>query len=109
MLLRLDSVHPLAKGGEHQMVDERIPIRVTAEIDLPTLLDEATKGPLLLERNGTLFRLAREDDIVYEPDAALVRRTLLATAGSWADLDVDEVITDIYGARRAGSRPPDRP
>jgi hypothetical protein len=91
------------------MLDKRNPIRVTTEIDLPTLLEEAAKGPLLLERNGTLFRLAREDDIIYEPDPALVRRTLVATAGSWGDLDVDEVIADIYKARGSGSRPPDRP
>jgi hypothetical protein len=84
-------------------------IRVTTETDLPTLLDGAAKGPLLLERDGELFRLSREDDIAYEPDPALVRRTLLATAGSWADLDVDGVIGDIYAARQAGSRPPDRP
>ena len=80
------------------MLHERKPIRVTAEIDLPTLLDEAAKGPLLLERDGELFRLAREDDIAYEPDSALARRTLVATAGSWSDLDVDEVIADIYEA-----------
>jgi hypothetical protein len=35
-----------------------------------------------------------------------VRRTLAATAGSWSALDVDEVITGIYEARRVGSRPP---
>jgi hypothetical protein len=91
------------------MFDERKPIRVTPEVNLATLLDKATERPLLLERNGTLFRLAREDDIAYEPDAAMVRRTLAATAGSWSDLDVDEVITGIYEARRVGSRPPDRP
>jgi hypothetical protein len=75
------------------MLDKRNPIRVTTEIDLPTLLEEAAKGPLLLERNGTLFRLAREDDIIYEPDRALVRRTLVATAGSWGDLYELRVIT----------------
>ena len=91
------------------MLHERKPIQVTAEIDLPTLLDEAAKGPLLLERDGELFRLAREDDIAYEPDPVQVRETLAATAGSWADLDIDEVIADIYEARRAGSRPPNRP
>jgi hypothetical protein len=84
-------------------------IRVTTKTDLPTLLDGAAKGPLHLERDGEVFRLAREDDITYEPDPALVRQTLLATAGSWADLDVDDIIADIYAARRAGSRPPDRP
>jgi hypothetical protein len=91
------------------MTNRPKPIRVTAETDLPTLLDGAAKGPLLLERDGELFRLAREDDIAYEPDAALVRRTLAATAGSWVDLDVDNVIADIYEARRAGSRPLNRP
>jgi hypothetical protein len=91
------------------MPNERNPIRVTNEIDLPSLLDEAARGPLLLERGGELFRLAREDDISYEPDPALVRETLAATAGSWADLDVDDVIADLNAARRAGSRPPERP
>lgn len=46
-----------------------------------------------------------EDDIAYEPDAERVRRILDEAAGSWADLDVDKIIADIYEARRAGSRP----
>ena len=82
---------------------------MTTEIDLPALLDEAESGPLHLERDGELFRLTPEDDITYELDPAQMRRTLVATAGSWADLDVDGVITDIYKARRAGSRPLYRP
>lgn len=87
----------------------REPIHVTSETELPELLDHAEHAPLLLEREGVLFRLAREDDIAYEPDPEFVLRTLAATAGSWADLDVDEMIEDIYEARRAGSRPPNRP
>lgn len=86
------------------MVAKSIPIRVTSETDLRSLLDEAAKGPLLLERDGELFRLAREDDIAYEPDPEQVRKTLAETAGSWADLDIDKIITEIYEARRAGSR-----
>ena len=85
------------------------PIRMTTETDLPTLLDDAAKGPLLLERDGELFRLSRETDLAYEPDLELVRQTLAETAGSWADLDVDATIGDLYAARRAGSRPPERP
>jgi hypothetical protein len=91
------------------------PIKVTAETDFAKLLDDATKSPVLLEHDGALFRLGRADgdfadeDIAYEPDPALVRRMLAATAGSWADLDVDRVIEDLYEARRAGSRPPERP
>ena len=91
------------------MTNRPKPIRVTTETDLLTLLAGAAKGPLLLERDGELFRLAREDDIAYEPDPALVRRMLAATAGSWVDLDIDDVIADIYEVRRAGSRSPNRP
>ena len=91
------------------MAISHAPIPVTDDTDLGTLLDDADKGPVLLERDGELYRLSREDDITYEPDPEYVRATLAATAGSWADLDVDQMIADIYEARRAGSRPPDRP
>jgi hypothetical protein len=86
-----------------------IPIRVTIDTDLPSLLDEAARRPLLLEHDGELFRLARADDISYEPNAVLIQETLAATAGSLADLDVDHVVADLFEARRAGSRPPERP
>lgn len=86
------------------------PILVTEATDLRAVLDEAARGPVLLEQDGERFRLLREDeDIAYEPDAERVRQILDETLGSWADLDIDEIIADIYEARRAGSRPPDRP
>jgi hypothetical protein len=86
------------------------PIPVTEETNLRELLDEAVRGPVVLERDGERFRLVREDDdISYEPDVELVRANLAATLGSWADVDGDAMIADIYEARRAGSRPPDRP
>ena len=84
-------------------------IRVTDETDLPELLGDAAKGPVILEHDGERFRLSRDEDIAYEPDPRLVRATLAATAGSWADLDVDRAIREIYEAREAGSRPLDRP
>lgn len=86
------------------------PIPVTDETDLPSLLDEAARGPVLLERDGERLRLVREeDDIAYEPDVERVRKILDETVGSWADVDADAMIAAIYEARRAGSRPPDRP
>jgi hypothetical protein len=91
------------------LVANRTRVRVTPDTDLPALLDDAEDGPLLLERDGKFFCLVLVDDISYEPDPDRVRRTLAATAGSWADIDVDRVIEDIYEARRLGSRPPDRP
>ena len=51
-------------------------IPVTATTELPELLDDAAKGPVILERDGERYRLSREDDIAYEPDPELVRRTL---------------------------------
>ncbi len=84
-------------------------VRVTEQTDLPELLDDAAKGPVILERDGERFRLSRDDDTAYDPDPQLVRATLAATAGSWADLDVDRVTEELYDARRAGSRPLDRP
>jgi hypothetical protein len=86
------------------------PIPVTEKTNLHDLLDRAARGPVLLERNGERFRLVREDDgIAYEPDAERVRQILDQTLGSWSNVDADEMIADIYEARRAGSRPPDRP
>ncbi len=84
-------------------------IRVTAETDLPELLDDAAKEPVILERDGQRFRLSRDEDIAYEPNPQLVRSTLAATAGSWADLDADRVIRELHEARETGTRPLDRP
>ena len=83
--------------------------RVTAETTLPELLDDAARGPIILEREGERFRLSRDEDIAYEPDPEAVRAMLAATAGSWADLDIDEMIREIYEDREASSRPFDRP
>jgi hypothetical protein len=94
------------------MAIERDTVRVTAESDLESLLDEAEGAPIFLERRGVLYRLSREpatESIEYEPDPEGVSRTLDATIGSWADLDIDRIIREIYEAREAGSRPPDRP
>jgi len=85
------------------------PSRVTTDTDLPSLLDDTAQAPILLEHDGELYRLAREDDFSYEPDPALVHETLAATTGSWADLDVEEGGADLYSVRRAGARPPERP
>ena len=84
-------------------------VRVTAETNLPDLLDYATREPIILERDGERFRLSRDEEIAYDPDPEGVRKMLAATAGSSADLDIDTMIREIYEAREAGSRPLDRP
>jgi hypothetical protein len=75
----------------------------------PALLDDAVQEPIILERDGERFRLSRDEDIAYVPDSEGVRAMLAATAGSWADLDSDTMIREMYEARQAGSRPLDRP
>ena len=40
------------------MAISHAPIPVTDDTDLGTLLDDADKGPVLLERDGELYRLA---------------------------------------------------
>jgi hypothetical protein len=91
------------------MATKTTPIKVTTDTSIASLLDEAAKRPLLLARDGELFRLEREDDITDEPDPERGLKILDATGGGWADLDIDKIIADICEARRAGSRPPDRP
>ncbi len=103
-------MRPIDERGGYDMASKYRTVRVTPDVNLPTLHDDAAKEPLLLERDGELFRLSRaDDDIAYEPDPDLVRRTLAATAGSWADLDVDQVVSELDATRRAGSRPLGRP
>lgn len=84
-------------------------IHVTSETSLPKLLDDAAREPIILERHGARFRLSRDEGIAYTPDPEHVRAVLDATLGSWADVDVDEMIREVRQAREDGSRPPDRP
>src|SRR4051794_14136701 len=82
----------MPEGGLQAMATVPKTVRVTAETALPELLDDAAQEPIMLERDGERCRLSRDEDIAGEPDPAGVRAMLAATAGSWADLDVDEMI-----------------
>jgi hypothetical protein len=88
-------------------------IKVTAHSELARLLTEAGDLPLLLEKNGAVYRLepverSREDIFAgYDPEK--VKKAIAETAGSWKDLDTEQLIADIYRARKEGSRPATRP
>jgi len=86
-------------------------IKVPPGSEVDRLLDAAEDAPLLLERNGARFRLAKEpdDDIWAGYDPEKFRTVLEETAGSWADLDTEALIEQVYRWREEGSRPPDRP
>jgi hypothetical protein len=81
---------------------------VTAETALLDLLDDASRSRLCSSATAR-FRLSRDEDIAYDPDPEGVRKMVAATAGNWADLDIDTMIREMYEAREDGSRPLDRP
>ncbi len=87
------------------------PKRVTVrpESDLAHLLEEAGDSPVLLEKDGEVFRLERSGDPWARYDPEEVRRALRANAGSLSDSEAEELKAYISSARREGSRPADRP
>ena len=86
------------------------PIPVDDETTLSTLLDEATTNSVRLERNGIVYRLARE---VADPwagyDPERVRAEVRRFAGSIAAEDAERMKASVYRARDEGSRPSSRP
>jgi excisionase family DNA binding protein len=65
---------------------------------------------ILQPARGEEVRMEREHEqlfAAYDPEK--VKEALAKTAGSWADLDTDKLITDLYRAREEGSRPADQP
>jgi hypothetical protein len=75
------------------------------------LLDETGGAPVLLEKNGKLYRLVAEPEedlwAGYDPEKA--RAALEQVAGSWADMDTDKLVAELFRARDEGSRPTTSP
>jgi hypothetical protein len=84
-------------------------LKVTEGSEIDALLKNADEKPILLEKDGVVYRLSRVDDERPQVDPDRVERILNEVAGSWADLDTDAMIAQIYEARERGSRPIDRP
>ena len=90
-------------------------LEVTPGSELNHILEFVDEGPVLLDRAGRHYRVERVerlnvieaetvDDlrVGYDPEA--LREAIAATAGSWADIDGDELIDYIYRSRAEGSR-----
>ena len=86
---------------------KKLTVEPGSEID--RLLDQADETGVLIERNGDVYRVERAGSATqqlwegYDPEA--VQTALDATAGSWADVDVETLIGQIYRAREQGTRP----
>jgi len=88
------------------MVAEPKTIPVTAETDLPRLLDEAAVGPVILERDGVRFRLSRDeadDDPWADDDPVKVRAALREFAGIITPEEAERWKEAIYRAREEGT------
>jgi hypothetical protein len=84
-------------------------IHIANDSELARLLERVATNPLRLETNGVVYRVVREENDWAGYDPARVRAAVKAAVGSWADLDTDALIADLYRAREEGSRPADRP
>lgn len=89
----------------------RIKVRPGSEFE--RLIAEVGATPVVLDNDGELYllnRLEREpEDIFQGYNPELIKEAIATTAGSWADLDIDAIVADIYRAREEGSRPASRP
>jgi hypothetical protein len=86
------------------------PHKVKAGSTLAQLIDEASVTPVLLEKDGMLYRLAPEEEDIwagYDPEK--VKQALTETAGLFSDVDTQKLIADVYAARVQGSRTALRP
>jgi hypothetical protein len=89
------------------MNNDAAPIKVLPESELARLLDGAAIAPLLLEKDGVLYRVERVDAddpfAGYDPEA--VRAAIRASAGALKGIDAEALKAAIYRAREEGARP----
>ena len=91
------------------MATETKVINVAPESELGRFLEEIGEAPVILEKDGERYVLAREDahDIWADYDPEKVRQALLQSAGALADIDRESLLSDIHAAREQNS--PGRP
>ena len=93
------------------MATETKVINVAPGSELGRLLEEIGEAPVILDRDGKRYVLAREDshDIWVDYDPEKVRQALLQSDGALADIDRESLLSDLHAAREQNSRGrPDR-
>jgi hypothetical protein len=87
------------------MVIESKPYKVEPGSELGNLLDGAPSS-ILLEKDGVLYRLNREDAPMRAVNPTVTRATILAGAGTLSAEDGERIKAAIYRAREEGTHPP---
>ncbi len=83
-------------------------IKVTADSSLAKLLSDAAGSPILLEKNGELYRLERMEHEGNTPTPSDITRSkegILKAAGSWKDINTEAFKVYIKGRRQTANRP----
>ena len=92
------------------MAHELKTIHVNSDTELSAVLAEASTEPIHLEKDGVVYRLARErTDIWQDYDPEAVRNALRMYAGTITPEEGEELKRYLRRAREEGSRPADRP
>jgi hypothetical protein len=91
-----------------------IPVDISNNEDLLRLAEEVKKSntPRALKKKGETVAVlvpAGEAGTVGKKRNEADYKAMLATLGSWKDVDTDTMIKNIYRARALGSRPLTRP
>jgi hypothetical protein len=76
--------------------------------DLAKLLTDAGASPILLEKNGEVFRLERmeqEGNTLSPEDVTRSKDGILKAAGSWKDIDTEAFKAYIADRRHTANRP----
>ena len=91
------------------MATETKVINVAPESELGRFLEEIGEVPVILEKDGERYVLAREaaHDIWADYNPEKVRQALLQSAGALAGVDRKSLLSDIHAAREQNS--PGRP
>jgi hypothetical protein len=83
-------------------------IKVTGDSELGKLVDTARRHPVLLEKNGELYRLERmeqEGNTLTPSDVTRSKEGILQAAGSWKDIDTEAFKEYIKDRRQTANRP----
>ncbi len=90
------------------MASEPKRIKVGAGSELARLLDQATVAPLILDKDGELYRVNRmekeREDIWAGYDPVKVREALKKSAGALAGVDRKQLLADIHAQRAQDSK-----
>jgi len=86
------------------MLTEPVRVHVTPDSELARLLDEMGDAPILLEKDGELYRVTKEEEIWVHYDPERTRMALQKSAGALQNVDREELLNDIHLARRQDSQ-----